>query len=457
MTDDGSLTKKLQPTFDKITETATSRFGSKSEVQPDRAITPPDQPVVIVGAGLAGLACATSLYAAGIPVRLVEAADDVGGRVRTDSIDGFLVDRGFQVALTAYPEMHRQLDMRLLDLQAFDPGAVVWRNGKASTVSDPFRKPSTVVSTALAPVGSLRDKLRIAGLRRRVRRAHPADLLRGDDVPTVDALRRTGFSEKMIERFFTPLVGGIQLDPDLHDSRRMFDVIFRMLADGDSAVPVDGMQAIPHQLAAMLPAGTIRFDAAAVAVHGDAVELADERIKASAVVVATDGPAASKLLDLPPVESKSVASVAFAADEAPLSTKCVVLDGTGEGPVLNVALMSNVAPSYAPPGRHQIVAAMPGLGDGATGEDDAVHIATDQLRGWWGEQVDSWEVLAVHRIAHGQPSQRAPFSPRRRVDLGDGRYVCGDHRDTASIQGALFSGRRTAKVILRNFTGAATT
>ena len=454
MTDDGSLTKKLQPTIDKITDTATSRFGSKSAAPPEQPITPPDKPVVIVGAGLAGLACATSLHAAGVPVRVVESSDDVGGRVRTDSVDGFLVDRGFQVALTAYPEMHRQLDMKLLDLQAFDPGALVWRDGKASTVSDPFRKPSTIFSTAFAPVGSLRDKLRIARLRSRVRRAHPADLLRDEDAPTIDALRRTGFSEKMIERFFTPLVGGIQLDPELQDSRRMFDVIFRMLADGDSAVPVDGMQAIPRQLAAKLPAGTIRFDAPATAVAGDAVELADERIEASATVVATDGPAASALLDLPPVGSKSVASVAFAADEVPLDTKCVVLDGTGKGPVLNVALMSNVAPSYAPPGRHQIVAAMPQLGDGSTSEADVIRIATDQLREWWGEQVDGWEVLATHRIAHGQPSQQVPFSPRRRVDLGDGRFVCGDHRDTASIQGALFSGRRTAKVILRNFTGA---
>ncbi|MEM1334629.1 MAG: FAD-dependent oxidoreductase, partial [Actinomycetota bacterium] len=231
-------------------------MGSPEATAPTVA-NPPDDPVVIVGAGLAGLTCAAVLHDAGVPVRVIEAADGIGGRVRTDEIDGFLVDRGFQVALTAYPEMHRQLDMDTLDFRAFDPGALVWRDGRGSAVSDPFRLPTSIVSTVTAPVGSLFDKARIARLRFRVQRTHPAQLLRGDDRPTGAALRDDGFSETMIQRFFRPLVGGIQLDPDLNDSRRMFDIIFRMLADGDSAVPAAGMGAIPRQLAHRLPAGAI--------------------------------------------------------------------------------------------------------------------------------------------------------------------------------------------------------
>jgi hypothetical protein len=132
-----------------------------------------------------------------------------------------------------------------------------------------------------------------------------------------------------------------------------------------------------------------------------------------------------------------VGAVCFAAPEAPIDSKLVVLDGTGRGPVLNVAVMSNVARSYAPQGRHLVVAAMPGhLGENI--ERDA----RAQLRGWWGPAVDRWEHLRTYRIAHGQPRQRAPFDPKRSVHLDDGRFVCGDHRDTASIQGAMFSGRR---------------
>mgnify|MGYP006083519041 FL=1 len=399
--------------------------------------------VAVVGAGLAGLACATALHKAGIEVDVYEASNGVGGRVRTDVVDGFILDRGFQVTLTAYPEMQRQLDMDALDLQAFDPGALVWRNGKGSVVSDPFRMPTSVLGTVTAPIGSLFDKARIGLLRRRIRSVHPAQLLRGDDISTGDALREAGFSDKIIERFFRPLVGGIQLDPDLNDSRRMFDIIFRMLADGDSAVPAAGMQAIPDQLAAQLPDGSIHLDQRVSTTTATSITIDGSTQAHDAVVVAVEGPAAAQLLGLPTVASKSVGCVYFAADTPPTDKKLVVLDGTGGGPVLNVAVMSNVAPTYAPPGRHLIAAAIPG----AFPEGDLADAARCQLRGWWGDAVDTWDHLATYQIAHGQPGQQTPFSPKQAVDLADGRFVCGDHRDTASSQGALYSGRRCADAV----------
>ena len=399
--------------------------------------------VAVVGAGLAGLACATALHKAGIEVDVYEASNGVGGRVRTDVVDGFTLDRGFQVTLTAYPEMQRQLDMDALDLQAFDPGALVWRHGKGSVVSDPFRMPTSVLGTVTAPIGSLFDKARIGLLRRRIRSVHPAQLLRGDDISTGDALREAGFSDKIIERFFRPLVGGIQLDPDLNDSRRMFDSICRMLADGDSAVPAAGMQAIPDQLAAQLPDGSIHLDQRVSTTTATSITVDGSTQAHDAVVVAVEGPAAAHLLGLPTVASKSVGCVYFAADTPPTDKKLVVLDGTGGGPVLNVAVMSNVAPTYAPPGRHLIAAAIPG----AFPEGDLADAARCQLRGWWGDAVDTWDHLATYQIAHGQPGQQTPFSPRQAVDLADGRFVCGDHCDTASSQGALYSGRRCADAV----------
>jgi phytoene dehydrogenase-like protein len=407
----------------------------------------PDAPVAVVGAGLAGLSCAVALHEAGVPVRVFEASDGVGGRVRSDHVDGFILDRGFQVALTAYPEMHRQLDMAALHLRAFDPGALVWRDGRGSVVGDPFRRPTTAFSTVAAPVGSLFDKARIGLLRHRLRRVHPVRLLQGTDISTLDALRDAGFSDAIVQRFFRPLVGGIQLDPELGDSRRMFDVIFRMLADGDSAVPAAGMGAIPAQLAARLPADAFSLGAVVSSTTGRSVTIADgDEVPAAAVVVATEGPVAARILGLEPVESKSVGAVYFAAPEPPVASKYVILDGTGRGPVLNVAVMSNVAPTYAPPGRHLVVAAMPGhLGD--EGSDDLASAARTQLRSWWGPVVDTWEHLHTYRIVHGQPRQRPPFDPKQSVALADGRFVCGDHRDTASIQGAMYSGRRCALAV----------
>jgi len=402
--------------------------------------------VVIVGAGLAGLSAAREIQRHGHSVIVLESSDAVGGRVRTDIVDGFQLDRGFQVMLTAYPELQTQVDMRALDLRPFDPGALVWRNGKGHAVSDPFRKPQTLATTAFAPIGSVFDKARIVVLRARVLRRKSAVLLSGQDVSTDVALRAFGFSTKIINRFFRPLFGGIQLDPHLATSRRMFDVIFKSLSEGQSVLPSRGMHALPLQMASRLSEGTIHFNTRVSTVDGTTVTLASgESITARAVVVATDGPTASSLLDIPIVESRKVGCVYFSADTPPTKEKYVVLDGTGNGPVLNVAVISNVAPSYAPADKHLIVAALPGVTDG-----DLEAMSRQQLRSWWGPQVDDWKHLRTYVINHGGPVQKPPFSPKQRVELGNGLFVCGDHRDTGSLQGAMFSGRRCGEAVVRS-------
>ena len=405
---------------------------------------PASADVVIVGAGLAGLAAARPLIDAGRHVVILEASDGVGGRVRTDVVDGFRLDRGFQILLTAYPELDRQVDMTALDLQRFDPGALVWKDGRGHIVSDPFRQPKHAVATALAPIGSLLDKARIALLRRRVMHTPAATLLRRDDIAIIAALRAEGFSPRMIETFLRPLLAGIHLDPSLATSRRMFEVIFQSLSKGDATVPRLGMGALPAQMAARLADGTIHLNTPVASVNGRVVQTADGRsITAGAVVVATEGPAAAKLIGTRPVGSNPVTCVWFGASTPPVPDKLIVLDGANTGSVMNVAIMSNAAPSYAPAGQTLIGAVLPGVHQPA-----AATGARRQLRGWWGSQVDSWQHLRTDAIAHGQPSQAPPFSPKRRVSLGDGLFVCGDHRDSASIQGALYSGRRTAEAVL---------
>jgi phytoene dehydrogenase-like protein len=398
--------------------------------------------VVIIGGGLAGLAAARHLHAKSFGVAVLEAQDDVGGRVRTDVVEGFRLDRGFQIMLTAYPELRRQVNLQALDIQTFDPGALVMLRGKSYTVSDPFRAPQTLLGTARAPIGSITDKAKIALLRARTLRGDPRELLRGQDLPTVVALRRAGFSQTMIDRFFRPLFGGIQLDPSLATSRRMFDIIFRSLGEGDAGVPRLGMSALPRQMAERLP-GLVHLSTKVASIDGRSVVTVDgRRIEARAVIVATDLPSARELVSMRERSSRRAGAVYFAADKPPTSSKLVILDGSGKGPVLNAAVMSNVAASYAPAGKHLVVAAMPDVIDG-----DLEALARDQMRSWWGSQVDAWRHLRTYRIAHAGVEQRPPFSPKRNIALGNGVFVCGDHRDTGSLQGALFSGRRCGELV----------
>ncbi len=403
-----------------------------------------DNEVVVVGAGLAGLAAAVALHKAGRRVTIVEASDGVGGRVRSDVVDGFILDRGFQVLLSAYPEVKNQIDLDALDFRAFTPGAVIRVKTKFFAFADPLRKPSLALASARAPIGTVRDKVRLALMLQELKTGTVRTFFRREDISTFTMLKKRGFSQKIIDSFFTPLLGGIQLDASLHASRRMAEAIVHCLGKGESGVPAKGMQTLSDQMAAKLPHEAIICNEKVVAVAHNAITTEKgETITAKRVIVATDGPAAASLLTLADPGSKPVACVWFGANEAPFKDRLIVLNATGDGPALNVAVMSNISPHYAPDGMALIGAACPG--ETQSNLEDKVRT---QLRQWWGSQVDSWRTLRTHVINHGQPDQSPPLHPKQSIKIEDGLFVCGDHRDTASIQGALFSGRRCGEAVV---------
>lgn len=412
-------------------------------------------PVVIIGAGVAGLCCARHLQQLQIPFVILEAGDGVGGRVRTDRLEGFLLDRGFQVLQTAYPEAQRQLDYRALRLHAFYPGALVYFQGKFHRVADPRRQPRHLLATALSPIGTLADKLRVARLRYRVCKPTLEQLCQEPETSTLAYLQAQGFSASMIERFFRPFYAGVFFEKALASTSRMFAFVFRMLAQGQAALPEEGIGAIAAQLAAPLPPSAIRLNTRVVALEDGQVRCTDGTIqRAAGVVIATGGRQAANLLqEERQFSTTATTNIYFAADEPPVREPILVLDGDNQGPVTNLLVPSQVSPSYAPPGQALISATIVGI---PTEDDDRLQAAVKaQVSRWFGPQVQNWRHLRTYRLAEALPAQLPPspnpFAPRVRVRPKV--FLCGEYHSLSGLQWAMLSGRLAAAAVAADLPG----
>lgn len=404
----------------------------------------PDAEIVVIGAGLAGLSCAVRLHEAGRRVRVLEASDGVGGRVRTDEVNGFLLDRGFQVYLDAYPEAGRFLDLDALDLRAFEPGALVWKNGKLRSVMDVFRRPGALWSSARQPIGSVWDKLLVAKLRWSVLRKPITEIWSSPAQTTADYLSAFGFSNRMIDDFFRPFYGGIFLEDELSTSSRIFEFTFKMFSEGYATLPARGMRAIPEQLAKRLPADAIQLDCPVESVAQGKVVTHGATFRPRHLVVATDGETTQHLISgTRRPEWNSTVCLHYAADRAPISKPIIALKGDRRGLVNNVCVPSEVAPAYAPPGQSLVCVSV--LGN-KTANTELERQVRRELADWFGAEANSWKLLRLETIRKalpiGPPGHGAEWSDP------PGVIVCGDFTTSASIEGAIISGLRAAGRIL---------
>ena len=401
------------------------------------------KPVLIVGAGMAGLACAVTLHRSGVPFVLFDRDEKVGGRVQTDEIDGYRLDRGFQVLLTAYPEARKFLDYEKLELRKCYPGSRVWYNDKFHQVSDPFRHPVDGLLSVFNPIGSFFDKVKVGMLRLGLLSTRAME----DTLSTREALAKLGYSEAMIDRFWKPFMRGVFLENELSTSVRKFEETFSLFAKGDTVLPRLGIAEIPKQMAKQLPDDSIFLSEEVEKLEGSSVLTTHgEQWLGRAVVLATEEPVANRILgiDGPNRAWNAVDCLYFSLPEKelPATSPILHLDGSGMGPINNLTFLSTLS-DCAPPGRALASASV--IGKKEMGMDQVVELANQQLRTWFGENIKKWDFLRSYRISHAVPScDVVPHLETKK----NGVYRCGDYFGLPSIDSAMRSGRLVAESII---------
>ena len=399
--------------------------------------------VVVVGAGVAGLACAADLVALGFDVTVVEAGDQPGGRMRSDRVDGFVLDRGFQVFNPAYPQVRKRVGLAALDLREFYPGMLLHGLKRRTRIANPVADRRIVkdVWTAGLP-GSVRDLVAMSAMSARDA-GLPAQRIKDQkDESAYASLRGAGLSSEFIDRVLRPFFAGVFLEPDLATSSRMLHLVWRSMLRGRASLPAAGIGAVPLQLAGQLPSGCLRLETPVAAVGEEGVVLGDgEELAAAAVVVATGPAEAAKLVAaIEPVVTRSVTTYYHAAGQTPLGEPAIIVDERMR--ILNTVVLTDVCAQYSSDGRALISTSV--LGSPADHEGMAL---TDVLAEIYQTDASAWEPLATYYMPDALPQMAPPWPLSRTTRLGQGRYVCGDYRATGSVQGAMASGARAAREV----------
>ncbi|MFG6401149.1 FAD-dependent oxidoreductase [Microbacterium sp. P04] len=408
--------------------------------------------VIVIGAGLAGLRAAAHLADAGRTVVVLEAAEVVGGRERTDEVDGFLLDRGFHVLNPAYPAMHRGVDVPALRLQRFPVGVRVRRERAVVELAHPLRLPALIPATLRSGLITVADAVALA---RWIGPAliGPRTLIDGPDQSLRAGWDRVGLFGPLRTEVLAPFLAGVIADDTGATSDAFVRLLVRMFVLGAPGLPERGIGALPAQLAdtATAAGAAIRLQhrVAKLARTGGRVEVDIEgadTMRARTVVVAVGPGAVSSLVDVPRPVTRGLQTWWFATDAAPSASAMLSVDGRRRGPIVNTSVLSNAAPSYAPAGRHLVHATclLPAPGSGATEAEVRRHLGEI-----WGADANAWEILRRDDVHDALPAQGSPLRTTSPARVAAGVYLAGDHRDTASIQGALVSGERVARAVLR--------
>ena len=402
--------------------------------------------VAIIGAGLAGLACAIELQKNKIDFQIFESSDGVGGRVRSDVVDGFILDRGFQLYNPSYAEGKRLLDYQGLDLKPFTPGVAIRDGKRLRLVVDPFRSKvfrfrllKDLPGNPFSHLGLLRYFLAYLI-------TSDAQIATTKDISAQQSLSKSGIRGSLLEKLFRPFLQGVFLESELSTSRKFLDVVLKTFLQGIPSVPAKGMQEISNQLAAKIPKEKISLNSKILRLEPNKLITQDGVIEARKIVVATDPATAIDWLNLEPKKMHSVTTWYFKADKnvnSIVKAKPILfVDAQKSGPLTNAVVLTNAAPSYAPNGEVLVSASAISPHENADLNSVKKHLAH-----LFGVNTDDWQLIKEYKISEALPAMNPPYSLVNSNQVSSDLFVAGDHRATSSIQGALLSGTNTATLV----------
>lgn len=405
--------------------------------------------ILIIGAGLSGLTAARVLKSAGRKVKVLESSDAPGGRVRTDKCNGFLLDRGFQVLLTAYPETRNFLDYKKLDLRSFSPGSIILSNSGVDEIGDPLREMGSLIRTLKSPIGSLPDKFRLLFLSLKLAGISIDEIFSKQETSTLQYLRNAGFSEKIISNFFSPFMSGIYLEQELDTSSRMFEFVFKMFSEADTAIPAKGMGMIPAQLASGLSGEELIFNERVLSLEGNEARTASGKTyKAGSILIATAADCIPAPFQRLHINKKSAACMYFSADKAPYNKSLIALNANSGRLVNNIAVMSNVSADYAPEGKSLISVSLTDKQQLIAPESLESKVK-EQLKFWYPDCIN-WKLLRTYNIPYALPDNRHVTNDIliSSMRISDSTFISGDHLMNGSVNAAMKSGRLAGEAIL---------
>jgi phytoene dehydrogenase-like protein len=411
-----------------------------------------DQKIYIIGAGLSGLVAAIDLEKAGFSPIILESTDKVGGRMKTDQVDGYLLDHGFQVILTAYPEVKRYLNLPALNLKTFDPGAVIFDEKDSYIISDPLRNPLKVVGMAFSRVGTFLDKVKMFTLTQELKKKSVEDIFNEPSMPTLQYLKNYGFSDLIISNFFKPFFRGIFLEKHLNTSSRMFEFVFKMFSLGHAAVPEKGMQEIPNMLRKQLSTTQIYFNSPVEKIEGQSISLKNgDVLEADRILICTQPDYVMPQMQGQFGKPKQVINLYFSLQKSFMARPMIGLLPGENHLVNNIVFMDDVSEAYSSNDRSLLSVTVL---ETELEEKHLIKAVQEELEHISGVKAEYFKFIKSYYIAHALPyldDMKAKI-PITECKITDHIFLGGDYLLNGSSNAAMTSGRLVAEAVMLSYT-----